>query len=63
MKMSRGLPVDRDDADTDGAADWLEFAIGTDPRAADSDGDGIYDGKEVSLGCDPLRKDFLGAPE
>jgi len=63
LKVVRGLPVDRDDADADGVVDWLEFALGTDPRAADSDGDGIYDGKEVSLGCDPLRKDFLGAPE
>jgi len=63
VKVSRGLPVDGDDADADGVADWLEFALETDPRAADSDGDGIYDGKEVSLGCDPLRKDFLGSPE
>lgn len=61
-KLQRGLSTEVDDTDADGLVDWLELALGTDPRSADSDGDGIYDGKEVTLGCDPLRRDFLGAP-
>jgi hypothetical protein len=60
--LQRGLSTEVDDTDADGLVDWLELALGTDPRSADSDGDGIYDGKEVTLGCDPLRRDFLGAP-
>jgi hypothetical protein len=39
------------DADGDGATDWEEQLIGTNPNNKDTDGDGILDGKEkVELG-------------
>jgi hypothetical protein len=39
------------DADGDGALDWEESLIGTDPNNKDTDGDGVLDGKEkVALG-------------
>jgi hypothetical protein len=39
------------DSDADGATDWEEQLIGTDPNNKDTDGDGVLDGKEkVELG-------------
>ncbi len=48
------LGIDRDE---DGALDFIERTIGTDPARADSDGDGYTDGFERALGSDPLHAD------
>jgi hypothetical protein len=49
---------DRDgDADGDGLANILEFALGTHPGRADSDGDEVADGYEVRHALNPLLAD------
>ncbi len=42
------------DYDGDGATNYDELLLGTDPAADDTDGDGISDGDEVANGLDPL---------
>ncbi|MFC1787726.1 thrombospondin type 3 repeat-containing protein [Patescibacteria group bacterium] len=47
------------DSDSDGLADQLEIALGTDPYNPDSDNDGFNDGTEVRSGYSPLGKGKL----
>ncbi len=42
------------DSDSDGLADRLETAIGTNPNTADMDGDGYSDYQELSAGFSPM---------
>ena len=42
------------DSDGDGASDWQEAELGTDPYDPDSDDDGLSDGWEVRNGFNPL---------
>ena len=48
------------DADTDGLADPMEVAGGTDPTLPDSDSDGLEDGIEMRLGSNPGLRDTDG---
>ncbi|OGF27766.1 hypothetical protein A2331_06695 [Candidatus Falkowbacteria bacterium RIFOXYB2_FULL_34_18] len=43
------------DSDSDGLADRLETALGTNPQNKDSDGDGFLDKEELAGGYDPLN--------
>lgn len=45
------------DSDRDGANNFNEFGVGTNPLGPDSDGDGIADGYELDNGFDPLVDD------
>ena len=47
--------------DSDGLADGVEVASGTNPTSSDSDGDGLSDGPEVAThGTNPLLSDTDG---
>jgi hypothetical protein len=48
------------DADKDGAKNFAEYKLGTNPRKADSDKDGLKDGDEVQSANDPLDADTDG---
>jgi len=54
---AHGLPVSDagalGDTDSDGLANWQEFAANTNPNLRDTDGDTYDDGIEVSRGSDP----------